>query len=225
MIDFRLYLVTDRRVLKAGSLESAVHDACKAGVGAIQLREKDLDAKSLHHLAVGLRRITAESHTALFVNDRVDVAMAVDADGVHCPESGFTPAAARRVIGMRRPKDESFPPRVRPTDGEHALIGASTHSVEAAIHAEKDGADFITFGPVFETASKLHYGEPQGLEKLREVSSSVRIPVFAIGGVTSERAKVCVAEGAWGVAVVSSIFASTDIGRAVREFDRALGGL
>jgi len=114
---------------------------------------------------------------------------------------------------------------VRRTGGENTLVGVSTHSVVRAVHAETEGADFITFGPVFETASKLHYGEPQGLEKLNEVSSSVNIPVFAIGGVTPERAKACMAQGAWGVAVVSSILASTDIGRTVSEFERALGSL
>ena len=225
MIDFRLYLVTDRRVLQSGSLESAVDEACKAGVGAVQLREKDLDARSLHQLAVRLRRITASRRATLFVNDRVDIAMAVDADGVHCPESGFPAAAARRLIGMRRLKDEFATPHVRRTGGENTLVGVSTHSVVRAIRAETEGADFITFGPVFETASKLHYGEPQGLEKLNEVSSSVNIPVFAIGGVTPERAKACMAQGAWGVAVVSSILASTDIGRTVSEFERALGSL
>ncbi len=225
MIDFRLYLVTDRRVLKAGSLESAVHEACKAGARAVQLREKDLDAKSLHHLAAGLRRITASYKTALFVNDRVDIAIAVGSDGVHCPNDGFPPSVVRRIAREYRPKDD-FPPAVEGrTAGEEILVGVSTHSVERAIEAEGAGADFVAFGPVFKTASKSKYGAPQGLEMLREVSSAVRIPVFAIGGVTAERAKSCLTHGAWGVAVISSVFASADIARAVREFERVLGSL
>ena len=207
MIDFRLYLVTDRRVLKAASLEIAVLEACKAGARAVQLREKDLDARSLHHLAEGMRRITLSRQARLFVNDRADIAAAVGADGVHCPEDGFSPAAVRRI------------------SGDQTLVGVSTHSLESALEAERAGADFVTFGPVFETASKSKYGPPQGLERLGEVTGAVGLPVFAIGGVTPERVASCLENGAWGVAVVSSVFASADVPGAVRGFERALGNL
>lgn len=224
MIDFRLYLVTDRGVLKAGSLETAVYEACTAGVRAVQLREKDLDTRSLYHLAEGLRRITASCKTAFFVNDRVDVAEVVAADGVHCPEDGFPPSVVRRIGGARRPQIGFARLDVRRA-GDHTLVGVSTHSIERAVEAEREGADFVAFGPVFETPSKSKYGPPQGLEKLSEVSGAVRIPVFAIGGVTPERVASCLENGAWGVAVVSAVLASADIGGAVREFERALGNL
>ena len=207
MIDFRLYLVTDRRLATACPLEDAVADACRAGVRAVQLREKDLDAKSLFELALRLRRIASSSAAELLVNDRADIARAADADGVHCPEDGFPPAVARRILG------------------ERAVIGASAHSLVAALEAEEHGADFITFGPVFETPSKLKYGAPQGLGKLRDVASAVRIPVLAIGGITPQRAKICLEHGAWGVAVVSAILGSADVPRAVADFEKALGGL
>jgi len=207
MTDFRLYLVTDRRLVTARPLEDAVADACRAGVRAVQLREKDLDAKSLFELALRLRRIASSSRAALLVNDRADIARAAGAAGVHCPQEGFTPAVARRILG------------------ERAIIGVSTHSLEAALEAEKHGADFITFGPVFETPSKFQYGAPQGLPALRAIASAVRTPVYAIGGITPARAKICLDHGAWGVAVVSAILGSADIERAVRDFEQAMGGL
>jgi thiamine-phosphate pyrophosphorylase len=207
MLDFRLYLVTDRHSSKTRPLEDAIDEACSAGVRAVQLREKDLDARSLYDLAARLRRITASHGAALFINDRVDIAMAVGADGVHSPENGFPPAAARRIAGRQ------------------ILAGASTHSLERAREAEEDGADFITFGPVFDTPSKLKYGPSQGLEMLRTVARGVGIPVFAIGGITPERARQCIDCGARGVAVVSAILASSDTERALREFERALGTL
>ena len=207
MVDFRLYLVTDRRILGTRPLEDAVDEACRGGVRAVQLREKDLDAKSLYDLAVRLRRTTASRGAALLVNDRLDVAMAVGADGVHSPENGFPPPVARRVAGR------------------HALIGVSAHSLERAREVEKEGADFITFGPVFETPSKMKYGPPQGLEMLRKVTGEVRIPVFAIGGITPERAGQCIGRGARGIAVVSAILASNDIARTLRDFEKVLGTL
>jgi thiamine-phosphate pyrophosphorylase len=207
MIDFRLYLVTDRHVSSTRSLGDAVSEACRAGVRAVQLREKDLDAKSLYELGLELRRTAASHDARLLINDRVDIAMAVDADGIHCPEDGFPPVYARRVAG------------------KPVVIGASTHSLERALEAEKAEADFITFGPVFETPSKTKYGPPQGLETLRQVASAVHIPVFAIGGITPERAKACIEHGARGIAVVSAVLASTDIARTVGEFAKILGAL
>ena len=207
MVDFRLYLVTDRRSSKVRPLEDAVDEACRGGVRAVQLREKDLDAKSLYDLAVRLRRTTASRGAALLVNDRMDIAMAVGADGIHSPENGFPPPVVRRLAGR------------------HALIGVSAHSLERAREVEKEGADFITFGPVFETPSKMKYGPPQGLEMLRKVTGEVRIPVFAIGRITPERAGQCIGCGARGVAVVSAILASIDIARTLREFETALGTL
>jgi thiamine-phosphate pyrophosphorylase len=205
--DFRVYLVTDSRLVRSGSLEDAVGAACRAGIRAVQLREKDLDARSLHDLARRLRAVTSAHGAALFVNDRVDIAIASGADGVHCPEIGFPPALARRVAHGR------------------LVVGASTHSLARALDAEQEGADFITFGPVFDTPSKSGYGPPQGLERLRRVAGAVRIPVLAIGGISPPRATRCLEYGASGVAVVSAILSSTDIAETVKEFETALGSL
>jgi len=207
MIDFRLYLVTDRRLVVGRSLEDAVGEAFRAGVRAVQLREKDLDARSLLDLAVRVRAIASAADMALLVNDRADIALACGANGVQLPEAGFPAVAARRVLA------------------EKALVGVSAHSLGAALAAEDNAADFITFGPVFETPSKRQYGEPLGLAALRQAASTVRIPVFAIGGITPERTRACLDQGARGVAVISAILGAPDIARAVGEFEKALGGL
>jgi thiamine-phosphate pyrophosphorylase len=217
MIDFRLYLVSDRRLIRGGSdetigaesvaLAAALETACRAGVRAIQIREKDLDAKTLHAMVCRVRDVTGGCRAKLFVNDRVDVAMATGADGVHCPERGFPVPDAVRLLGPSR------------------HVGASTHSLARAQQAEGLGADFITFGPVFSTPSKTAYGAPQGLKALGEVAEAVAIPVFAIGGITPERAAPCLDRGASGVALISSILAADDIARAVDDFTKVMGTL
>ena len=217
MIDFRLYLVSDRRVIKNGAdgtagaevdaLVNAIEIACRAGVRAIQIREKDLDAKTLYTLTRRVREVAGGNHAKLFINDRVDVAMAADGDGVHCPERGFPVPDAKRLLGPSR------------------QVGASTHSLDSAQRAENLGADFVTFGPVFYTPSKKAYGAPQGLKALAAIAEIVTIPVFAIGGITPERAAQCLDHGASGVALISSILASDDIERTVDEFANVMGAL
>lgn len=207
MVDFRLLLITDRKLAKRRSLESIIAAACAAGVRAIQLREKDLDSRSLLELAVRLRKITSECGARLFLNDRVDIALAARADGIHRPEDGFPVTEARRLLG------------------ERSLIGASTHSLERAQQMRKAGADFVTFGPVFDTPSKRKYGPPHGMDSLRAVTGAAGLPVFALGGVTPERAGACVEAGAAGVAVISAILESVDVAGIVEEFREAMGSL
>ncbi len=204
-IDFRLYLITDRRLLGPGaSLPAAVESALKGGVKAVQLREKDLDTRPLLDMAYSFRALTREYGAKLFVNGRVDVALAVGADGVHLGAADIPLTAARKAAG------------------ESMLIGVSTHSTQEARRAEKEGADFITLGPVYETPSKLRYGRPIGLRPLMELREEVAIPVFAIGGITRERVGEVVGAGASGVALISAILASYDIKSTAEEFMRLL---
>jgi thiamine-phosphate pyrophosphorylase len=207
MVDFRLLLITDRNLAASGSLETVVENACKAGVRAVQLREKDLDSRSLLELALRLREITSAHGACLFVNDRVDIALAAQADGIHRPEDGFPVPMAKRLLG------------------KPALIGASTHSLERVQQMQTDRADYVTFGPLFETPSKRKYGPPQGLSTLRAVSHAVDIPVFALGGITPERAADCLGAGAAGVAVISAIVGSIDVQGVIGEFRAAMGSL
>ena len=157
-VDFKLYLITDRKQTKV-PLPEAVRLALQGGVRAIQLREKDLPIRELLSLAQDLRSLTKECSAKLFINDRVDVAVAVDADGVHLGHQSMPPEAVRRIVGNRM------------------LIGVSTHTTEEAKAAEAGGADFITFGPVFFTPSKSIFGNPVGLECLKEAKESVKIPL------------------------------------------------
>ena len=220
MIDFRLCLITDRAKcqssplgadttsgLPTSGLLGAVDTACKAGVRLVQLREKDLDSRELFELARSLRTVTSQHGGRLLVNDRVDVALAARLDGVHCPEAGFPPAAARELLGSE------------------SLVGASCHSLDAAQRAADSGVDFVFFGPVYDTPSKAAYGPPAGLDVLKRVCSEVVVPVFAVGGITPERSTDCMNAGASGVAVISAILASGDVAESVRAFETALGTL
>jgi thiamine-phosphate pyrophosphorylase len=215
MIDFRLCLITDRKkcppASKGGEVGSplcdAVGAACRAGVRLVQLREKDLDARALFELARDLRTVTSQTGGRLLVNDRVDVALAAGLDGVHCPEDGFPPAAARGLVGRA------------------ALVGASCHSLDVARRAAESGADFVLFGPVYETPSKAAYGPPAGLDALRRVCAEVAVPVVAVGGVTPARSRECLDAGAGGVAVISGVLGAGDIASAVQAFEKVLGTL
>lgn len=190
-IDFRIYLVTNRHLLPTNTLIDRVEIVVKAGLRAMQIREKDLSAPEVIKLAREIRQRTKDYALKLFINDRADIARSVDADGLHIPEHGFPVTEARKVIGEK-------------------ISGKSVHSLDSAILAESEGADYITFGPIYDTPSKQIYGKPQGLEKLGEISRSVSIPVFAIGGITPERAKHCVESGAYGVAVISDLLCTED---------------
>jgi thiamine-phosphate pyrophosphorylase len=206
MIDFKLYLVTDRNLCAAGPLETVVGQACGAGVRAVQLREKDLSGSALQSLAETMRDVTKRTGSKLFINDRTDVALGVGADGIHCPEKGVPVPVARQV----------YP---------EALVGASAHSLERAVEAGTSGADFVLFGPVFPTPSKAKYGDPQGLDALSLVAREAGVPVFAIGGITPEKAQVCLEKGAAGVGVISAILSAKDVPAAVEAFRRRLGAL
>ncbi|GBE02915.1 thiamine-phosphate synthase [bacterium BMS3Bbin06] len=203
MIDFCIYLVTDRRQLSIPLLEG-IEEALKGGIRAIQLREKDLSVRELLVLAAELRELTSRYDARLFINDRVDVAMVVEADGVHLGAGGMPVDSVRRLTG-----------------GE-MLIGVSTHSLGDAEAAERAGADFITFGPVYETPSKMKYGPPQGPEKLRKVAGNIRIPVFAIGGIKKEKIGEVRDAGARGIALISGILASDSINKETEEYVRSM---
>jgi len=195
-----LMLVTDRR-LSGGedALVRKVSEAVAGGVNVVQLREKDIDDAVLLVLATQLRDAIA-SRAKLVVNGRVDVADATKADGVHLSE--IAPKLASR-----------------PNPG---LVGRSVHSLETARRAEAEGADYVVFGPVYETAS--HPGvSPAGLEALAEVASAIRIPVIAIGGITAERVGDIMDAGAAGIAVIRAILGSPSPREAAERLSRKLG--
>lgn len=198
-VDFDLYLITDRKQVRGGDLCSAVEGALRGGVRAVQLREKDLSSCDLYHLACRMRELTARYGARLLINDRLDIAMAVGADGVH-------------LGGKSMPL-----PRVREVAGRGMLIGFSCHGLEDAENARKGGADFITFGPVYFTPSKAPYGEPAGPRLLEEAARLLAIPVFALGGISREKVSEVMGLGVHGIALISAILAADDPERAAGE--------
>src|SRR3972149_1341094 len=176
-VDFRVYLITDRRQAPEGDILRAVAGALEGGLRAVQLREKDLTGKELFRLAERMRDLTASYGARLLVNDRVDVARAVGADGVHLGGSSMPVSVARTVLG------------------EGALVGCSTHNARALSEAETQGADFATFGPVYPTPSKAAYGPPGGVRDVAE------------GGARAEDAGEAVGAGAFGTALISYVLA------------------
>ncbi len=192
-VDFNLYLITDRNAVPPGrTLAETVRGALKGGVRAIQLREKDLCARDLYPLALELRRLTREFGARLLINDRIDLALAVEADGVHLGGQSLPVAAARRILGPDR------------------LLGVSTHCLAEIETATGEGADFVTFGPVYPTPSKAPYGKPVGLEALTRACGLARVPVFALGGIKERHIQQVMAAGAAGIALISAIIAAPD---------------
>lgn len=199
----KLYLITDRKLFHAQcSLYLALETALQGGVKYIQLREKRLPARKLLEMASWVIELTREYDAKLLINDRVDIALAVGADGVHLGQKSLPAHAVRKITG------------------DNFLIGVSTHGIDEALQAEKDGADFITLGPIYNTPSKLRYGDPIGVDILRQVKSKVSVPVLAIGGIKTDTVNEVLSAGADGVAVISGILAAEDIRGTTEKFLR-----
>lgn len=202
-VDFRLYLVTDRMQTAGRPLTRVLHESAGAGLPAAQLRERDLSVRELLAL-IGEIRSSRHPLPKLLVNDRVDVALAADLDGVHLRSDSLPVGVARRLLGNGK------------------LLGVSTHAVDDVRRAADDGADFVLFGPIYDTPSKRAYGAPQGLRMLESVARAVRIPVFAIGGITVERVADVRRAGAFGVAVMSAVLSAPDCAAETQRLLRAV---
>lgn len=187
---FDLYLVTDRTQTRGRDLLWVLEQALAGGVNAVQLREKDLGGKDLYELAEKTRRLCELYRASLFINDRVDVALAVDAAGVQLGKTSLPIETARTLLGPEK------------------LIGASIHSLEELSDAEKDGADFVLFGPVYFTPSKASFGSPQGLAALRNLVETSALPVYAIGGITGENTSAVKNLGVRGIALIAAIISA-----------------
>lgn len=204
-VDFDLYLVTDRHQTNGRDLLWILEQALDGGVKAVQLREKELDGRELFQLAEAARKLTQRYGARLFINDRIDVALAVDADGAHLGNASVPIEAARQLLGPGR------------------LIGASVHALAEAERAKQAGADFVVFGPVYFTPSKAPYGAPQGLRPLREVVEKISRPVYAIGGIKQENIDEVLAAGVRGIALISAIISAGNprqAGQAILEMLR-----
>lgn len=189
-IDFRLYLIGDRNQTCGRPLAEVIREAIQGGVSAVQFREKDLSLLSQLQLAQEVQAVTKANRVKLFINDRVDLCLALDAEGVHLPAFGLPIHVARKLLGDTR------------------WIAVSCHSIEEVQRAESEGADFAVLGPIYETPSKRSYGPPLGIDYFQKAKRSTSLPLFAIGGVHKERLRELFAAGADGVALISEIMAA-----------------
>lgn len=192
-LSFRFYLVTDRRLFGPGPVEArlaALFRRLPAGTIAIQVREKDLPTRDLLDLTRRIRAAAAPRGVPVLVNDRLDVAIAADAEGVHLPASGLPPALVRPV----------FP----------GLVGRSCHSVEEVARLDPAQVDFATVGPVHDTPSKRAYGPPLGVEALRRAAEASRVPIVAIGGIGADTAGSLRETGIAAVAAISAVWTAPD---------------
>ena len=192
MTDFSLYLITDRHQAGGRPLLEVARAALEGGVRAVQLREKDLSGAELYRLALELRALTRSYGARLLINDRLDIALAVEADGVQLGINSLPVAAARRLLGRQM------------------IIGYSAHAIDEALRVQDDGADFVTFSPVYYTPSKAAYGEPCGVKKLASAASALDIPVIALGGLKQANISETLSANVQGIAVISAILAASD---------------
>jgi thiamine-phosphate pyrophosphorylase len=195
----RLVVITDARLARPRSVEEVVHAALEAGAPAIQLRDKFASASELASLGLRLRALTLEARALLFVNDRLDVALAIEADGVHVGPDDIPVDAIRACVS------------------ERFLIGASTDDPGEARRLARVGADYIGCGTVYPTANKADAGEAIGIEGLERVASAVEIPVVGIGGITVARSAELATTSAAGVAVIGAVMSAQNVQSAVTE--------
>lgn len=197
-IDYSLYLVTDRELMSTSTLEQAVEQAIAGGCTLIQLREKKVTALEFYQTALNVKRITDRYNIPLIINDRVDIALAADAAGVHVGQSDLPAATVRRLIGKNK------------------ILGVSVSSLEEAVKAEKDGADYLGVGAMFATGTKTD-AKLVTIGELKRIKAAVSLPVVVIGGINRKTIPDFADTGIDGIAVVSALMAAEDIVGTARE--------
>jgi thiamine-phosphate pyrophosphorylase len=202
--DYSVYLVTDRALAGGRSLGSVVRAALDGGVGVVQIREKNLSSRAFYETAIEIVRLARPMGRAVIVNDRLDIAMACGADGVHLGQTDLPCGEARRL------------------GGSGLIVGISVGTEAEAVAAERAGADYLGISPVFATPTKPDAPEPAGLAGLRRIRSAVRLPLVAIGGIHAGNAADAIRAGADGVAVVSAVMAASDPRAAVAALMKAV---
>lgn len=200
-MDYTLYVCTDRELMSSPSMEESVESALWGGASVIQLRDKHASGRQMYETALALKAVTDRFGVPLIINDRVDIAMAVDAAGVHLGQSDMPLKAARHLLGG------------------HKLIGVSAARVEEACEAEQGGADYLGVGAVFTTGTKDNT-RPVSRELLMQIRDAVKIPMVAIGGITAENVLKLRGTGINGIAVVSAVVAQPDVTEAAQRMRR-----
>ncbi len=201
--DIGFYFVTDRILSKKGNFDD-VKAAVKGGVKIVQYREKEKSTKEMIEEAKEIKKICDKGNAVCLINDRVDICLAVDADGVHLGNDDMPYEIARKILGNK-------------------IIGLTVHNVEEAVEAEKKGADYIGVSPIFETKTKLDAGKPAGIRLIEEVKNRAKIPIVAIGGINKENVASVVKAGADGTAAISAVIGK-DVEKEVKEFISIMKG-
>lgn len=189
-MDFDLYFITDRDLNKDSIIDD-VENAVKAGVKIVQYRDKDIPPKYQVQIAKQLKEVCKDK-ALLIINDRLDIALASDADGVHLGQDDFPIEEARKLLGDK-------------------IIGITVHNVEEALQAEKLGVDYISASSIFHTTTKLDAGKPAGIKLIEDIKAKVKLPLVAIGGINQENMEECLKAGADGLAMISAIITKDDI--------------
>lgn len=197
-IDYSLYLVTDRSLLKGRKLTKVIEEAIKGGVSLVQLREKSASSLEFYEIAKEVKEVTDKYNVPLIINDRIDIALAVDASGVHLGQSDIHCSVARKIL----PKGK--------------IIGVSAHNLKEAEKAVMFGADYLGCGAVFNTSTKKDV-TTLSYEELKKITSNIKIPVVAIGGINENNISNLKNSGINGVAVVSSIIGKEDVKKASED--------
>ena len=202
-IDYTLYLCTDRDLMSTDTIEEAVEQAVKGGCTVVQLREKDCSSLEFYETALRVKKITDQYKIPLIINDRVDIALAVNADGVHVGQDDLPAASVRRILGGDK------------------VIGVSAGSVREAVKAREDGADYLGVGAMHATSTKTD-ADVTTVDELKKIREMVDLPIVAIGGMNKQTLPELKGTGVDGIAVVSAVIAADDIERAASELSEAV---
>lgn len=200
------YFITDSKLSRAGNLSDVQH-AVACGVEVVQYRNKNAETRQMYEEAVRLREICRDSGSIFLINDRVDIALATDADGVHLGQSDMPCLAARKLLGQER------------------IIGVTVHSLAEALQAENMGADYLGVSPIFQTATKLDAGKPAGIRLIEEIRGHVDIPLIAIGGINHFNANEVVRAGADGLCAISCVVAKENVRDEILKFQEFFSDL
>lgn len=201
-VNYSVYLVTDEGMLDGITLKLAVEEAILGGATIIQLREKNCSSREFYNRALEIKDITLKYNIPLIINDRIDIAMAIDADGVHLGQKDLPISIARKLLGNNK------------------IIGVSVQNVDLALEAQNDGADYLGVGAIFQTNTKKDALQGVGLEMIKNIREKINIPFVGIGGINHDNAKSVIESGANGVAVVSCILKQKDIKRATEDLKK-----
>lgn len=204
MRDYSLYVLTDEGLAHGQTHVELASLAIEGGADVIQLRDKNLDSRELYQTAVKIACLCQAQQVTFIVNDRADIAVAAGADGVHVGQGDIPPAALRRVV---------------PAD---FIIGVSAGTVEEAVKAQQEGADYVALSPLFDTSSKDDAGHGHGLVALKKMKEALSIPVLAIGGINANNVQEVIAAGADGVAVISAVVSQDDVAAAAANLKKLI---